>query len=210
MAEGYKTLRGRGVIEITEKRSRFIGVAAPAATEAEALAFVEEIRAANRQATHNVFAYSLRENNLLRYSDDGEPQGTAGLPVLDVLSRGGITDAAIVVTRYFGGTLLGTGGLVRVYGASALQAVQAAGVAQMERCAVYDVTCAYADYDRLTRLLAALDATVEESAFEDVVRLGVALMEPDGEKLVAQVVELTRGQQTPALRCVKYVDVAQR
>ena len=111
--KGYKTLKRPAEASFVEKKSRFIGYCAPVKTEKEALDFVNSIREQHRTATHNVFAYSLREGNLCRYSDDGEPQGTAGLPVLDVLTRGGIVDAAIVVTRYFGGTLLGTGGLVR-------------------------------------------------------------------------------------------------
>ena len=207
MADAYQTLRESGAAELVEKRSKFVAAAAPVSTEAQALAFLENIRAAHRQASHNVYAYVLREGNLQRYSDDGEPQGTAGLPVLDVLARGGITDAVIVVTRYFGGTLLGTGGLVRAYGEAASRAVTAAGVAVMEVCAVYGLTCAYTDYDRLQRLLAGLGATVEESEFTDAVRLQVALQRERGEALVAQITELTRGQSAPQLLCEKYVDI---
>ncbi|MEA5051567.1 MAG: YigZ family protein [Oscillospiraceae bacterium] len=209
MDDGYRTLKRAARAELTEKRSRFIAAAAPVRTEAQALALLETVRAANRQASHNVWAYVLRENNLQRYSDDGEPQGTAGLPVLDVLARGGLTDAAVVVTRYFGGTLLGTGGLVRAYGEAASRAVAAAGIAVMEVCAVYELTCAYAEYDRLQRLLPPLGAAVEDSAFTDAVRLRVALPRENAPALCAQLVELTRGQQAPKLLGEKYVDVAQ-
>ncbi|MEA4911229.1 MAG: YigZ family protein [Oscillospiraceae bacterium] len=208
MEDGYKTLRKSGAAELTEKRSKFIAAAAPVSAEAQALSFLASVRAAHRQASHNVYAYALREDNLQRYSDDGEPQGTAGLPVLDVLSRGGLTDAVIVVTRYFEGTLLGTGGLVRAYGEAAARAVAAAGVVVLEVCAVYEVTCAYAEYDRLQRLLAELGARVEQSEFTDAVRLQVALRRELGPALAAQVTELTRGQSTPRLLCEKYADVA--
>lgn len=115
MQAEYTTLAGYGEDEFVEKRSRFIGYAAPVSTEAEAVAFVNSIRERHREATHNVYAYILREGQIKRYSDDGEPQGTAGIPVLDVLQKAGIVDAVVVVTRYFGGTLLGAGGLVRAY-----------------------------------------------------------------------------------------------
>ena len=109
----YTTLAGYGTDEFVEKRSRFIGYAAPVTTEAEAVDFIARIRALHREASHNVYAYALREGQVRRYSDDGEPQGTAGVPVLDVLQKQEIVDAVVVVTRYFGGTLLGAGGLVR-------------------------------------------------------------------------------------------------
>ena len=112
MQAEYTTLADYGTDEFVEKRSRFIGYAKPVTTEEEAIAFVNEIRAQHREASHNVYAYALREGQVRRYSDDGEPQGTAGIPVLDVLQKSGIVDAVVVVTRYFGGTLLGAGGLV--------------------------------------------------------------------------------------------------
>lgn len=107
--EEYKTLRAPASDEFTEKRSRFIGYAQPVSTQVEAAAFIERIKKQHHDATHNVFAYLLREGQLERYSDDGEPQGTAGIPVLDVLRKQGVTNCAVVVTRYFGGILLGAG-----------------------------------------------------------------------------------------------------
>ena len=108
--EEYKTLRAPASDEFTEKRSRFIGYAQPVSTQVEAAAFIERIKKQHHDATHNVFAYLLREGQLERYSDDGEPQGTAGIPVLDVLRKQGVTNCAVVVTRYFGGILLGAVG----------------------------------------------------------------------------------------------------
>ncbi len=197
--ESYRTLAGRGEIELVEKRSRFLGHCAPVRTEREALDFVAQIKALHKTATHNVWAYSVRENHLTRYTDDGEPSGTAGLPVLDVLKRGGIVDAAIVVTRYFGGTLLGTGGLVRAYGESASRAVRAGGVALMAPCTVFRLECGYADYDRVERLLQTLNARVTDSAFTDRVALTVAVEQARGQMLCAELRELTRGGSVPAL-----------
>ena len=125
-AEEYRTLHSSSQDEFTEKRSRFIGYACPVTTEDEALAFIAKIKKQHWDAKHNVYAYVLRDWQIRRYSDDGEPQGTAGIPVLDVLIKGDVTDAVIVVTRYFGGILLGGGGLVRAYGHAASIAVRAA------------------------------------------------------------------------------------
>ena len=113
MSDSYKTVKIESFGEFTEKRSRFIGYCKPVKTEEDATAFINEIRAKHWDARHNVYAYSLREGNLRRYSDDGEPSGTAGMPVLDVITKNGVYDVCVVVTRYFGGILLGKGGLVR-------------------------------------------------------------------------------------------------
>ena len=113
--EDYRTIRGTAIGEYEEKKSRFIAQLAFADSEEKAVAFLEQVRAANRTARHNVYAYRLREGNRERYSDDGEPAKTAGTPALEVLQHSGLTDLIVVVTRYFGGVLLGTGGLVRAY-----------------------------------------------------------------------------------------------
>lgn len=124
---GYKTLRGPASAELTEKRSVFICRVRPVTTEAQALAFLAEVRKQCADARHNVYAYTIRENGIARFSDDGEPHGTAGLPTLDALRKRGIVDAAAVTTRYFGGVLLGTGGLVRAYSQAAAMAVEPGG-----------------------------------------------------------------------------------
>ena len=112
---GYKTVSGESESSFAEKKSEFIGHLLHTVNEEEAIAFIERIRAENRKAKHNVYAYILRDGNTSRYSDDAEPQGTAGVPVLEVLRKEGLTDVCCVVTRYFGGILLGTGGLARAY-----------------------------------------------------------------------------------------------
>ena len=121
--EDYRTIQGVSLAEIEEKRSRFIARAAFADSEEKALAVLAAVRAEHRTARHNVYAYMLREGSRTRYSDDGEPAKTAGLPVLEAIRHAGVTDCIVVVTRYFGGTLLGTGGLVRAYTESASQAL---------------------------------------------------------------------------------------
>ena len=127
--KGYITLGVPAEDRFTEKKSVFIGNAARVETEEEAIAFVKKIKAKYPDARHNVYAYILRENNLSRFTDDGEPHGTAGMPVMSVLRGKNLVDCAVVVTRYFGGTLLGTGGLVRAYGKSAKEGLLAAGIA---------------------------------------------------------------------------------
>ena len=137
----YKTIRLREEAEFIERRSRFIGHACPVKTEEEAVAFINEMKAKYWDASHNVYAYCLREGQIKRYSDDGEPQGTAGIPVLDVLQKSGVVDTAVVVTRYFGGILLGAGGLVRAYSHGASIALEAAGIVTMGLCTLGVVSC---------------------------------------------------------------------
>ena len=133
-----------------EKRSTFIGYCQPLADEKQANAFVSGIRERYPDATHHVFAWVLGgERQLQKYSDDGEPQGTAGLPVLDILRKNDIEDAGLVVVRYFGGTLLGGGGLVRAYGKAASLALEQARPVTMQLCHRFRMTVPYADVDRL-------------------------------------------------------------
>ena len=116
--ECYKTVKSDGEALIIEKKSKFIATVKPVTSDEEAQAFLAQMRSEYSDATHNVYAYVIDENNIFRYSDDGEPSGTAGMPVLDTIRKEGLVDVAVVVTRYFGGTLLGTGGLVHAYGAA--------------------------------------------------------------------------------------------
>ena len=204
MGKRYNTLYADGHSETVEKKSRFIARCARVKNEDEALGFIAEVKAAHKTASHNVYAYSLRENNLCRYSDDGEPQGTAGLPVLDILKRGDIVDAAIVVTRYFGGTLLGTGGLVRAYSEAASLAVKDARIAVMDSCSVYRIECEYPVYDKLQKLLENAGATVDTSSFSDIITLETAILSADAAGMIADISELTRGRTIPQHICDKF------
>ena len=146
--ELYITLEREASASFIEKKSEFIGYACPCKTEQEALDFIAKIRKKHADAKHNVYAYQIKENNIARFTDDGEPQGTAGMPVLDIIKKTGFTDACIVVTRYFGGILLGTGGLVRAYSHAAKLAAEAAHVITYERFITCEIVCDYTDYDK--------------------------------------------------------------
>lgn len=198
--DSYTTIAGRATAEIEEKKSRFIGQLAHVETEEEALAFLEEVRATNRMARHNVYAYVLREGGAgaqgrVRYSDDGEPQKTAGLPTLEVLRHAGLTDVIAVVTRYFGGVLLGTGGLVRAYTQAAQAAVEAAELTVVSRCVDLEVRIAYARYEQLVRLAADCGAKVLDTQFADAVALRLRMLDGTQDALLAKLTELERGQE---------------
>lgn len=194
----YATIAGRCVAEIEEKKSRFIAHLSHVESEDEALAFLEEIRAEHRMARHNVYAYILRgegASERIRYSDDGEPQKTAGLPTLQTLQHAGLTDIACVVTRYFGGTLLGTGGLVRAY----TQATQAA-ISESKRVTVsvcIDITLriAYPLYDQMVRIAADCSAKTLDTQYADAVTLTLRMLEGTQEPFLAKVTELCHGQE---------------
>lgn len=166
MAKDYKTVLENASDEFVEKRSRFIGYCKPVKTEQEAIDFINEKRSEHWDATHNVYAYSLREGNIKRYSDDGEPSGTAGMPVLDVIVKNEIIDVVVVVTRYFGGVLLGTGGLVRAYSHGSKIAVEAAKPVIMQNCLVCEARCAYNQYGKVSSLIIGVGAAVDDTVYE--------------------------------------------
>ena len=166
MAKDYKTVLENACDEFVEKRSRFIGYCKPVKTEQEAIDFINEKRSEHWNATHNVYAYSLREGNIKRYSDDGEPSGRAGMPVLDVIVKNEIFDVVVVVTRYFGGVLLGTGGLVRAYSHGSKIAVEAAKPVIMQNCLVCVARCAYNQYGKVSSLIIGVGAAVDDTVYE--------------------------------------------
>lgn len=166
LAKDYKTVLENASDEFVEKRSRFIGYCKPVKTEQEAIDFINEKRSEHWNATHNVYAYSLREGNIKRYSDDGEPSGTAGMPVLDVIVKNEIFDVVVVVTRYFGGVLLGTGGLVRAYSHGSKIAVEAAKPVIMQICLVCEARCAYNQYGKVSSLIIGVGAAVDDTVYE--------------------------------------------
>ena len=187
--EEYTTIRAAASDEFVERRSRFIGYIAPVRTEEEAAAFISEKKALHWDASHNVYAYILREGQTRRYSDDGEPQGTAGVPVLEVLQREGLTDLVCVVTRYFGGVLLGAGGLVRAYSHGAKLAVDAAERMTMSECTELALEFGYDLYGKISYLLPQFHAQTTFSDFGAVVRLQVLVKDcfvPSFEKALAE------------------------
>lgn len=194
MAKSYCTLGGHATATITEKKSEFIAAAAPVQTEEAALAFLAEVRAKHRTASHNVYAYSLRQDARQRYSDDGEPAKTAGLPVLSVITHANVVDCIVVVTRYFGGTLLGTGGLVRAYTQAAQAALAASKIVMVRLCVGLRLRVAYNLYEQVLRLLQQAGAQMEEPVFGADVELRVTL--PAGQEggLLEKLRELCRGE----------------
>lgn len=163
--ESYITVSGESVGEYSEKRSRFIATLRHTETEEQAAAFLAEMRSKYWDARHNCYAYSLSRGALKRFSDDGEPHGTAGKPILDIIDGSGLTDITVVVTRYFGGVLLGTGGLVRAYSAAAREAVAAAERVRMTPCTVYKARCGYSELERLTKLITDCGGRVENTVY---------------------------------------------
>jgi len=164
--------------EIEVNKSIFIGHAAPVADEEAAKAFIARIKAEYSDATHNVYAYLLRGGAVARCSDDGEPQGTSGVPTLNVLKMSGVDDLCVVVTRYFGGILLGAGGLVRAYSAAARAALDAAGIVTYEELTIFKMNVNYSDYQKLIPEFPKLGITVDESEFTDKVFLTAVIPTP--------------------------------
>ena len=180
--------------EFTEKRSRFITHLYKVETEAEARARIEEMKKKYYDARHNCWCYLLQEGGVVRYSDDGEPQGTAGIPMLEVFRRAGVTNAVCVVTRYFGGVLLGTGGLLRAYTAAAADALSDAGISEVRRWLACEVSTPYALYEPVRAAVAALGGVVQETQYAAAVTVCALLPEEAGEAFAAQVRDLTAGR----------------
>ncbi len=193
MSDCYKTIKCYAEASFTVERSKFIGCAKPVSSEAEALAFIKEIKSKHYDAKHNVYAYLLRENHTGRYSDDGEPSGTAGLPVFDVLRKEGITDSVIVVTRYFGGILLGTGGLVRAYTKSAKLALGKAEICEMRLCTAYETFCEYGFYDKFIKFLSKNKAYVTDSDFSDKVKISFYIDNAGKKDFQVKVTDFSNG-----------------
>ncbi len=192
----YKTIARRCEARFIEKKSEFIGYLCPVATEEQAVAFIEEIRAMHRKATHNCYAYILRENNAARHSDDGEPGGTAGVPINEVLRKEGLTDVCCVVTRYFGGILLGAGGLVRAYTKGAKDAVDVAQIKCMASAVRLAVTVDYGLYGKLAQVFADFDARVENEEFADNVCITLCIREENFAALTDKLIDTCNGNIT--------------
>ncbi|MBR6739821.1 MAG: YigZ family protein [Clostridia bacterium] len=187
--KGYITV-GAGRAEFTERRSEFIGSIAPVTTEEEAREFVRSVSSEFSDATHNVYCYILRENNTVRFSDAGEPSGTAGRPALEVLQREGVTDVALVITRYFGGILLGAGGLVRAYAASAKAALDAGGRFEMRPAVRLRIEADYSDHARISAFLGEPE-TVE---YGEKVVLTLLCAPEEAEGISVKLLDMTAGR----------------
>lgn len=190
----YKTVEKEASDFFIEKKSKFIGYAKPVKTQEEAVEFISKIKSKHWDATHNVYAYVLRENNIQRYSDDGEPSGTAGVPVLDVMLKESLVDVCVVATRYFGGTLLGAGGLVRAYSHTSKIALEAAGIITMAQCSVMSAEVDYSFYDRLNILLSDSSAVILNTSFSDKVCVEFSVKENTVDSLNSKLIDVSNGK----------------
>ena len=203
----YKTVSERSQTTLIEKKSRFIANVCPVKNEDEALAFLSEIRSKYPDATHNVYAYVFDENNIFRYSDDGEPSGTAGMPVLDAIRRSDIVDVCVVVTRYFGGTLLGTGGLVHTYGASAKSGLIASKIVLRQLCDIISVRVDYTLLGKMQYEIASNGYLLEDTIYEDEVTFIISCPKNNTEKFLADITNMTNGKASCNKINTKYVDI---
>ena len=195
MSAPYKTLKQEADDEVIINRSRFIGHACPCETEAEALSFLQRMRAQYKDATHNCYAYVIGRNaGIMRYSDDGEPGGTAGLPMMEVLKTQGVVNCCVVVTRYFGGVLLGAGGLVRAYTQGAVIALKAAQVVVMEPSHRYLCEVAYPLWDKVQHAMKALPVQLMSSEFTTAVTFTILVRETDAETVLDTLTRVTDGR----------------
>ncbi len=180
--------------ELVEKRSRFIATVKPVRTEAEAVEFLEELKKKYWDARHNVYAYVLEDNNIMRYSDDGEPAGTAGVPVLDMIKKEGLSNLIVVVTRYFGGILLGTGGLVHAYSKSAKMGVQAAKPVTMRLCREVLLECDYSLFGKLQPRILAQGLNMSDINYADNVSFCVFVPVSDVKNFVDELIDMSNGK----------------
>jgi len=192
--DSYTTVNKEGVFEYEDRKSLFIGTAVPIKCEQDALDFLTYIKKKYPDARHHVYAYVLRENSTMRFSDDREPQGTAGMPVLDAIRKKGCTDTAVAVIRYFGGTLLGTGGLVRAYSAAAVGAIDNAEIITYDIYSFVDIDIAYSDYQRIGAFMKSSGFTTSDIKYSDAVKVIGKIKSSEFDDFKNTVIETTGGR----------------
>ncbi|NLL46309.1 MAG: DUF1949 domain-containing protein [Clostridiales bacterium] len=208
----YFVPSGFGEAEFIEKRSRFIGRVWRTDTEEEALARIAEMREKHWDATHNVYAYIIKDGGAMRYSDDGEPQGTSGMPVLGVFRSAGVFNVCCVVTRYFGGVLLGAGGLVRAYSHTAALALESAGISVMRRWKELKMNCPYSYFERVKLEIAAYDGAIENIDYGSEVVIEALLPASKAGDFNARLIDMTAGTLAAEItgECYRAVDLKGR
>lgn len=192
--ESYTTIQKHAEFEYEDRKSVFIGEASPVSSEQEALDFISYVKKKYPDAKHHVYAYVLRENSIMRFSDDREPQGTAGMPVLDAIRKNKCTDTVIVVTRYFGGTLLGTGGLVKAYTSAATGALHTANIITYDIYTTLKITVSYSDYQKITPTLSDYSFRCDDTKYADSVVLFGKIIKKDVDAFLSQLTEITSGR----------------
>ena len=205
MVKSFRTVLRPSETEFTEKKSRFIGRCFPVKSEEEAMEALARVRKMHADATHNCWAYNLSSGGM-RFSDDGEPGGTAGMPIMDTLIRRDIKDALIVVTRYFGGILLGSGGLVRAYSRSASDALSAAGQGVMCPCSVVEFAVDYSRYGGIEGFVKA-ETVVDSIDFLENVRFTVTLPDDRAEGFIKELIERTDGRAEPQVTSHRFIAI---
>lgn len=206
LKNSYRTVARESQTLMIEKKSKFISNVRPVDNEADAIAYLNEIRSKYPDATHNVYAYVIDENNIFRYSDDGEPSGTAGMPVLDTIRKAGIVDVIVVVTRYFGGTLLGTGGLVHAYGASAKKGLLESQPVIRSLSDIVSVNVDYTLVGKMQYKIASDGYMLEDTVYGSEVTFKICCPIEKTERLIAGITDLTNGKAVCSLTDKKYVD----
>lgn len=206
LKDSYRTVAKESQTLMIEKKSKFISNVKPVGNEADAIVYLNGIRSKYPDATHNVYAYVIDENNIFRYSDDGEPSGTAGMPVLDTIRKAGLVDVIVVVTRYFGGTLLGTGGLVHAYGASARQGLLESRIVTRRLCDIVDVRVDYTLVGKMQYKIASDGYILEDTVYDNEVTFKICSPIDKTQKLIEEITDLTNGKATCEITDKKYID----
>ncbi len=192
--ESYITVQNRSSFEYEDRKSVFIGEAMPVSSEDDAISFIESIKKKYPDAKHHVYAYILRNNAIMRFSDDHEPQGTAGMPVLDAIRKKGCTDVVIVVTRYFGGTLLGTGGLVKAYTSAAVGALENAGIITYDIYTELEIRVSYSDYQKIMPILCEFEFRSSDTRFTDNVSISGTVLKSKSESFEEKLIQTSAGR----------------
>ena len=192
----FRVPSGYGEAEYIEKKSRFIGRVWITETEQEAVSRIKEMREKHWDASHNVYAYIIRDGGIMRYSDDGEPQGTSGMPTLNVFRSEEIFNVCCVVTRYFGGTLLGAGGLVRAYSKTAKLALDSAGISEMRMWTTLMIPCSYSMFERFKREIESCCGLVEDIEYGAEIVITASFPSEKVDELYLKITELTSGAVT--------------
>lgn len=202
--ERYSTVKEYARFEYEDRKSVFIGEAMPVSSETDAIAFIERVKKKYPDARHHVYAYVLRENNTARFTDDREPQGTAGMPVLDSIRKRGLVDCVVVVTRYFGGTLLGTGGLVRAYSAASSGAITSAQIITYDIYCEIKISCDYSDYGKITPIFDELFFRVTDTEYAEGITVIGKIEKAKADELKLKLTETTSARSGYEILGEKY------
>ena len=207
MKPSYKTVARSAAATMIERKSKFIATVRPVKTETQALELIAEMKSKYYDATHNVYAYIIGEGNIMRYSDDGEPSGTAGVPVLEVMRKEGIIDAAVVVTRYFGGILLGAGGLVRAYGASAKLGLDEAKIVTRTLCDLVEVSCDYTLFGKVQYETLGAGYIIKDIVYEGDVKVYAYTKIDKTDEYMKLMCDITNARAQTKVVSREYIDL---